>query len=812
MPYQQTDHTDIDPGLLAELCHSLDRLHFAALVSDASGQLRHCNPAAQQLLQTTRAQDWSGLLPDGWQLELPAWLEAQQPVELEREYEGDFLRWEITPVDDQPLVVMLCYPLLERENYRRILEYSVDGIYQTSRAGEIIYANQSLARTFGYQTPKEMRQHIQQVARDIYRHPEDRARFVDQLKLTGEVVGFECEMFGKSGESIWVRQNARAVLNGDGQIEHIIGTVADVTALKQSELARQQAESDYERLFNTAQAGLYQSTEGGVLLRINEMFARLLGYTSPTEMRTRVQSIGDDIYADPAIRRRLLTQLAQYGRVVNERVQFRRADGHLIWVLMSAQYISRSTPADSIIEGSIFDITEQVQAENEIRFLAEHDPLTLLPNRSRFQAQLEQHSADGPDTAPFTVLFLDLDHFKDINDTLGHLVGDALLKEIGRRLRKPLDLPHETFRLGGDEFAILINRTLSDEELDQLCQRIIKRAGREYLHEDNRLKVTASLGVVHSSQMKQHAEESLPEAIMRAADLALYSCKRGGRAGYRLYEESMHLQLQHEKDLENRLEQALADDSLELHFQPIYSAHTGRIIAVEALLRWPTQEGMISPAVFIPLAERCGLIADIDAWVIQQATALCPLLTRHRRDIRVSFNLSAHHFNNDSLDLLFGPVAQALEECSHNLSIELTERVMFEHTDRVIGALEDLRMQGISISLDDFGTGYSSLSYLTRLPVDKLKIDQSFIREMDSNPTALAVVQAAAQIGRTLNLITNAEGVETAEQYAFVSNLGIDEVQGFHLGHPMPLDDILQLLEQPEVRKDAGPKGTAEEE
>lgn len=774
----------------------LSMAQFNILVFAEDRSLVFVNDTAAQLHQQIPFEDWSQILPEEMKAQFPEWLTSERPLDREREFNGHYLRWEISPDPDHRFLILTCLPMHDRENYRRILEYSVDGIYQTSRAGELVYANNSLATLFGYATPAEMRHHIRQVDRDIYRYPQDRRRFVEWLKQETEVTNFECEMMRKDGRVIWVRQNARSVSDDTGALDQIIGTVADITQLKRAEQDKRRAESSFRRLFNNAQAGLYQSTGDGRFLRVNDMFARLLGFDTPRECIEYYADIGRDLWVDRRQRESLLRSLSRQQRITNLRVQLKRRDGEIIWVLLNSQYVHDSNSDTVVLEGSIFDITDQIRAESDIRFLAEHDPLTQLPNRSRFQHRMDELYEHWRRHRfhEFVVIFLDLDHFKDINDTLGHMVGDALLQEIANRLNQPLNTTYQTFRLGGDEFAIVIDGDLSETELDTLCQQVCKRVGREYVHQENRLKVTASLGVVRSSQLELENAERPLEDIMRAADLALYSCKRTGRAGYRLYHESMRLQLQSEKELEKRLADAIDNDELRLHFQPVFSTRTGRIIGAEALIRWPTPEGMISPVQFIPLAERCGLIADIDAWVLEQMLGHCERLAAYQPDIRLSFNLSAHHFNFDTFADLIAPLEGRIKRWGGNLALELTERVMFENTAKVIQSLNELRRYGVTISLDDFGTGYSSLSYLTQFPVDKIKIDQSFIRDMLDNTTAMAVVQAAAQIGKTLKLEINAEGVETEAQHRFIRNLDIDEVQGFYLGRPMPLEDLLARL------------------
>ncbi|MEX2321354.1 MAG: diguanylate cyclase, partial [Saccharospirillum sp.] len=330
-----------------------------------------------------------------------------------------------------------------------------------------------------------------------------RTRFLDVLARNNEVSGFECQMKRKDGDLIWVRQNARRVVNEQGELVHIIGTIADISELKRSEEARRNAESDYEDLFNTAQAGLYQSTIGGTFIRVNHLLAHTLGCASREECLAYYDDITQKLYDSPRQRLRLLSMLQRDRVVMNERARIIRRDGKPIWALMNAQYVTERHTGREVIQGSIIDITEQVDAENEIRYLAEHDTLTQLPNRSQFQQQLQQAYEHWQlhQHHEFTVIFLDLDHFKDINDTLGHLVGDALLIELAQRLQQPLNAPCKTFRLGGDEFAILVDGALPETELDTLCVQIGDRVSRGYRYQDATLKVTASMGVVQCHQL-----------------------------------------------------------------------------------------------------------------------------------------------------------------------------------------------------------------------------------------------------------------------------------------------------------------------
>ena len=442
------------------------------------------------------------------------------------------------------------------------------------------------------------------------------------------------------------------------------------------------------------------------------------------------------------------------------------------------------------------DITERRRAEDQIRFMAHHDGLTGLVNRVFFGQELNAALASLPARGGrVSVLCLDLDGFKDINDSHGHHVGDALLCEVARRLSACVRDGDVVARLGGDEFAILQWQGADPHRESPLADRLVSLLGERFDLDGLVLFVTTSVGVASAPDDGATGDE-----LMKNADLALYQAKLGGKNNARVFEPDMDAARRFRRALELDLGSALTNGEFEVFFQPLVDARRIAIVGFEALLRWrhPVR-GLVSPAVFIPVAEEIGLIGEIGAWVLGAA---CAQAARWPRELTVAVNLSPAQFR--SRDLV-GTVKDALLR-SHlrptRLELEITESVLLSDSDGSLAALHDLRALGIRIAMDDFGTGYSSLSYLRRFPFDKIKIDQSFVREMSTRPDCIKIVQSIAALGASLGMTTTAEGVETAEQFAQLQAAGCDQVQGYHFGRPQPVGSMIfdlapSLIEEP---------------
>jgi diguanylate cyclase (GGDEF)-like protein len=434
------------------------------------------------------------------------------------------------------------------------------------------------------------------------------------------------------------------------------------------------------------------------------------------------------------------------------------------------------------------DVTRQRRADERIAELAHSDVLTGLANRVRFQNALDETFAQARDRGGFALLCLDLDHFKDVNDTLGHPMGDALLQAVARRLRaetRPADI---VARLGGDEFAIIQANVETADQAASLAGRLITALCQPYAVQGNHLDIGVSIGIAMGWQ-----DGASAEALMKNADLALYGAKAAGRGAYRLFESEMERRVNARRSLELELRAALAEDQLELYYQPIVRLQDQSVSGCEALVRWrhPVR-GMISPAEFIPIAEQCGLIVPLGTWALQEAARTAATWPSH---IRVSVNLSARQFMGSDLVAVVMAALAASRLPAHRLELEVTETLLLEDDPRILETLHRLRGLGISISLDDFGTGYSSLSYLRRFPFDKIKIDQTFVRDLSAREDCVAIVRAVAGLAQSLQMRTVAEGVETTDHLQRVRAAGCDEVQGYLFSRPVPARDLEPLFE-----------------
>jgi diguanylate cyclase (GGDEF)-like protein len=440
-------------------------------------------------------------------------------------------------------------------------------------------------------------------------------------------------------------------------------------------------------------------------------------------------------------------------------------------------------------------IRERWLAEDQIRYLAMHDSLTGLPNRLQLRQHLDRAVARSKRHGHLMAVFcLDLDRFKDVNDTLGHPTGDALLAEVSARLRESVREVDLVGRLGGDEFAIVAEDLEAPEDAMRLARRVCTALGETYHVNGHEVTSSASIGIA-IGPLDNHA----PETLLKNADLALYRAKEDGRNTFRFFEPAMDAALQKRRRLENDLRNALRKNQLYLDYQPQFDLVSGRLTGYEALVRWwHPSEGEIPPTTFIPIAEETGLIVPLGEWILKTA---CSYATTWPEDTKLAVNLSPAQFKTQDI---YGLVRRVLNETGlepQRLELEITEGIILQNTEAVFDTLTRLDQLGVSIAMDDFGTGYSSLSYLTRFPVKKIKIDRSFIDTLGTSPQTSAIVSSIVGLGQSLNVTITAEGVETEGQAAMLRKWGCDQVQGFYYGRPdagVPESEE-QVAKQPQV-------------
>jgi len=442
------------------------------------------------------------------------------------------------------------------------------------------------------------------------------------------------------------------------------------------------------------------------------------------------------------------------------------------------------------------DITDRQKAQEQIAHMARHDALTDLPNRVLLRERLEQELKRVKRGECLAMLCLDLDHFKSVNDTLGHPIGDTLLKLVADRLRGCTREPDTIARLGGDEFAIIMTQLQQPSDAAALAKRIRDSIMRPYQIDGHQIISDISIGISIAP-----IDGTEPDRLMKNADLALYGAKSEGRGTYRFFEQEMDTRMKARRDLEMDLRNALANNQLELYYQPLVNLQTNEISAFEALLRWNhPNRGMISPADFIPIAEETGLIIPIGDWVVVTA---CEQAVNWPDHVKVAVNLSPAQLKSRNLVKVVTTALADSGMAANRLQLEITESLLMQNTFSTLATLHELRKLGVQIAMDDFGTGYSSLSYLRSFPFDKIKIDRSFIQDLSNGAEPLAIVNAVAGLAKCLNMVSTAEGVETQQQFDALQSVGCTEMQGYLFSKARPAGEIAQFFAERATSVDA---------
>jgi len=528
----------------------------------------------------------------------------------------------------------------------------------------------------------------------------------------------------------------------------------------------------------------------GFIVSWNRGAEKLFGYAASEAIGKNILFLYDDEELDGL---KLFDMFLEQGGREME-VRRRKKSGEIFWASLTLSPLCDSQQEPIGIIGYLRDITERKQAEERINHLAYYDLLTGLPNRMLFKklvdkalAQFQRNSSLG------SLLFIDLDRFKPINDTLGHHIGDALLKQVAERLRRTLRDNDVVARLGSDEFAIVLQEINQHYHAGLVAQKLLAALDQEFIIEGHELRIGASIGISVYPQDGQDADN-----LIRRADIAMFKAKRSGEGvggTYVFYNQEMNHTIAGRLHLESALRRALERKEFSLLYQPKIDIATGRIIGAEALLRWQHPEkGMISPVDFIPVAEETGLIQQIDAWVLETACAQA----RKWRDLgqdsfRVAVNVSAKEFTTSLPDRV-GKVLTRHDIAPQWLELEITESMLMNSAQGVLAIMDEITALGVVLSLDDFGTGYSSLSYLKRFPIDTLKIDRSFIQGIPEDVNDCAIASAIISMAKQLKHKVIAEGVENPEQLSFLKNAGCDEVQGYMFSHPISAAKFEEML------------------
>ncbi|HKR66516.1 MAG TPA: EAL domain-containing protein [Thermoanaerobaculia bacterium] len=658
------------------------------------------------------------------------------------------------------------------QRHRLLFERNLAGVYRNTVDGRMLDCNDALPRMLGYESKEEF---LALNARDLYFDPQERDNFVGIAQTHGSIRSVEICLRRKDGQPVWLLESAH-LTGGEGEPQIIEGTVIDITDRKLAETALRESEARYRLMAENSTDLISRSTMRGQILYVSEAVRSLLGYDAS-------QMVGHSIFE-------FIAEEDHHGvREVTERIETQRApqtfsyravrsDGTRIWFETTSRAIADPITGElTEIVAVSRDISERRRAEEQIEYQAYHDALTGLPNRLLFRDRLTIALAHAKrQQTPVAVMFLDLDRFKFVNDTLGHSLGDELLRIVGVRLRTVLREGDTIARMGGDEFTVLLTDLTTPTDAAKIAQKLLDTVAHPVRIEGHELYVTTSIGIA-----LYPSDGDTAEALLKNADGAMYRAKEVGRNSYQLCTPAMNSRAAERLSIENSLRRALDRHELLVYYQPIVRLDTRQVVGMEALLRWDRPgHGIVPPAKFIGIAEETRMILSIGEWVLREACRKAKTWDR----LRVAVNLSPRQFQQTDL---CNVVASALEESGLEprlLELEITESTAMLNTERSIATLKELRELGVRIALDDFGTGHSSLSYLRRFPLDRVKIDREFVQEIENSRSNRAIVSGVVAMAHGLDLAVTAEGVETEAQVQFLRENRCEEVQGFLFGKP----------------------------
>ncbi len=601
--------------------------------------------------------------------------------------------------------------------------------------------------------------------------------------------GAPCTLPGKrrDGNPFWFEATVSPVLDSQGDASHRVVVLRDITENRRIEQEMRIAATAFESLH-----GMIVTDANGIILRVNRAFTRMTGYT-PEEVIGHTPAMFKSGRHDADFYVTLWQSLADRGAWFGE-IWDRRKNGEVYPLLQSISAVRGEDGQVTHYVAAFSDISERKEAEEKIRHLAFYDPLTRLPNRRLLLDRLQQAMVLGERTGHHgALLFIDLDQFKSLNDTLGHDVGDLLLIEVARRLQEAIRASDTAARLGGDEFVVMLEELSADaseaaEQARLVGEKVLSILNQLYHLAGHELRSTPSIGLTLFEGRRATIDE-----LMRQADLAMYQSKSAGRNALHFFDPQMQAAVLQRVQLDNDLRNSLAQGDFHLHYQPQVDVQ-GRVTGAEALLRWRhPRRGTVLPGEFIPLAEETGFILPLGQWVLETA---CRQLAQWSADEAtadwtLSVNVSARQFHQPEFAESVLDVLRTTGANPARLRLELTESLMLNDVESVIAKMVQLKAHGIGFALDDFGTGYSSLTYLRRLPLDLLKIDRSFVRDILTDPNVAAIARTIVALAHSLGLTVVAEGVEQAGQFEFLVNQGCGGYQGYLFGRPVPAQELL---------------------
>ncbi|NER62016.1 PAS domain S-box protein [Pseudomonas sp. MAFF212428] len=715
---------------------------------------------------------------------------------LYRDEQGNPLRMAGTLLDITEQVEREQRLSSSEEKFASLFQVSPDPICVTRQdSGRFIEINQAFTQTFGWSAEQVLGRTAEQLG--LWAESAARARRIEQVIRDQALNNVAVVINHKDGQALTCVISSR-LIKVDNQ-PCSVTTLRDITQQQRAEAALKASEEKFAKAFHSSPDAItITERDSGRYLEVNDGFCRLTGYSADQVIGQSMAQI--ELWADDKQQGLLLNEVQERDRVHHREMLWRSKRGDILSVEVSAEPIILNETACLLLTAR--DVSQLKNAQAQIRHLAYHDPLTNLPNRALLMDRLSQqiallkrHNLRG------ALLFLDLDHFKHINDSLGHPVGDTVLKIITARLEASVRLEDTVARLGGDEFVVLLSglegsRDEVTEKVRQLADTLRELLAEPMSLDGQRLQVTPSIGV---ALIPDHG--STPADLLKRADIALYRAKDSGRNTTQMFHTTMQKAASERLRMENDLRLALARGELALHFQPQVDARDNRIVGAEVLLRWHHPLlGQQPPSQFIQVLEESGLILEVGSWILDEACDACSRMLQDglidAMDFSLCVNISPRQFRqNDFVER----VRRSLDDYRlpyQMLKLEITEGIVIQNLEDTISKMRELKAFGVSFAMDDFGTGYSSLTYLKRLPVDALKIDQSFVRDAPLDPNDAEIVKAIVAMAHSLDLAVIAEGVELSEQLEFLERLGCHLYQGYLHSRPLPLNEFRAMLLQ----------------
>lgn len=625
-------------------------------------------------------------------------------------------------------------------------------------------------------------------------HPDDREHVrscIMECLTQRESYDVEYRILRSDGGERWVWERGNGVFDATGQPIAMEGIIQDVTARRKAEDALRRAEERYRALFEHAIEGIFRTSVDGRYIDANPALAHIYGFESPLALISSLSNISSQLYVDPDRRSAFIKRIRRDGYVTNFESQVYKADGQVIWISENSRAVFDDAGECLYFEGTVEDITERKAYEERIRHQATHDALTGLPNRSLFFDRLELAIARAKRFEHLiAVAYVDLDQFKMINDSLGHDAGDELLKTVAERLHHCLREGDTVARHGGDEFVLILSEQHEKDGIRKLLERVLSSVGQPYERKGRSYSIGASCGVAIFPDDGADAE-----TLLSNADAAMYRAKQIGRNNVTFYSRELNAHAEDRLELLSRLHAAIEHNEFVLFYQPKICVADGSMSGAEALIRWaPPGSPLVTPDRFIPIAEDGGLIARIGEWVLREACRQGKeWLDRGGPSIPISINVSPRQFGQGNLAESVRKALDATGLPPHLLELEITENVVLLDAAFIACQLDEIKRLGVRISIDDFGTGYSSLTYLRRFPIDTVKLDKSFVREVCDDLGEAEVLRAIVALVHAMNLEVLAEGVETPEQFELLRSCHCDKAQGYYFSRPVAAQQFIVL-------------------